>query len=145
MSTSADRIVVGAIAGAFGVKGEIRLKSFCATPESIANYKPLFSEDGREFKLKLGRQVKGGFAARIEGVRYKDQADALRGVKLLGIDSVYQPKARRETAWQRLATDLDPAILEKNTSEVTLAEIPNHAAAILKGQIRGRVVVDVRR
>jgi len=69
----------------------------------------------------------------------------LRGVKLLGIDSVYQPIERRETAWQRLAKDLDPATLETNTSEVALAEVPNQAAAILKGHIRGRMVVDVRR
>ena len=69
----------------------------------------------------------------------------LRGVKLLGIDSVYQPRARRETAWQRLATDLAPTMLDANTSEVTLAETIEQAAAILKGQIRGRVIVDVKR
>jgi acrylyl-CoA reductase (NADPH) len=69
----------------------------------------------------------------------------LRGVKLFGIDSVYQPKARRETAWQRLAKDLDLAMLETNTSEVRLEETADHAAAILKGQIRGRLVVNVRR
>ncbi|MGI9492990.1 MAG: MDR family oxidoreductase [Geminicoccaceae bacterium] len=69
----------------------------------------------------------------------------LRGVKLLGIDSVYQPTARREMAWQRLATDLDPAILETNTSEVSLEDAADHAASILRGQIRGRVVVNVRR
>lgn len=69
----------------------------------------------------------------------------LRGVKLLGIDSVYQPKARREVAYQRLAKDLDLALLEANTAEVALSEAVDHAAAILKGQIRGRVVVDVRR
>lgn len=69
----------------------------------------------------------------------------LRGVKLLGIDSVYQPLARRELAWQRLANDLDLAMLETNTTDVALAEVPDHAAAILKGQIRGRVAVNVRR
>ncbi len=69
----------------------------------------------------------------------------LRGVKLLGIDSVYQPKARREIAWQRLAGDLDLSMLEANTREVPLADAADQAALILKGQIRGRVVVDVRR
>lgn len=69
----------------------------------------------------------------------------LRGVKLLGIDSVYQPKARREVAWDRLARDLDLASLETNTAEIGLAQAIDHAASILKGQIRGRVVVDVRR
>lgn len=77
-----ERIVVGAITGAFGVKGEVRLKSFCANPEDIANYSPLFTEEGVEYTVKITRPVKGGFAARLSGIRYKDQADDLRGKKL---------------------------------------------------------------
>ncbi len=69
----------------------------------------------------------------------------LRGVKLLGIDSVYQPKARRVQAWDRLAKDLDRDALESAIAEVGLAEVPDRAAAILRGQVRGRLVVDVRR
>ena len=42
-----DRIVVGVLAGAFGVRGEVRLKSFCAEPEAIAGYAPLVAADGR--------------------------------------------------------------------------------------------------
>ena len=41
-----DRVCVGAIAGAFGVRGDVRLKSFCSDPETIADYAPLESEDG---------------------------------------------------------------------------------------------------
>jgi 16S rRNA processing protein RimM len=41
-----DRVCVGAIAGSFGVKGEVRLKSFCAEPDAISTYGPLTSEDG---------------------------------------------------------------------------------------------------
>lgn len=78
-----DLICVGAIMGAFGVKGEVRLKSFCADPQAIADYGPLTSKDGtKTFDLKITRPVKGGFAARIKDVRYKDQADALRGETL---------------------------------------------------------------
>jgi len=78
-----DRICVGAIAGAFGVAGEVRLKSFCAQPEGIASYGLLFSEDGtRSFDVTLTRPVAGGLGARIAGVSTKDQADALRGVSL---------------------------------------------------------------
>jgi len=81
--SSPDRVCVGAITGSFGVKGEVRLKSFCAEPEAVGDYGPLWSEDGKNtYKLKVTRPVKAGFAARIEGVRYKDQADALRGVRL---------------------------------------------------------------
>lgn len=79
----ADRICVGAIAGAFGVKGEVRLKSFCAQPEAIADYAPLWTEDGRRsFGLRITRQVAGGLAARLTGVASKEEADALRGVTL---------------------------------------------------------------
>jgi 16S rRNA processing protein RimM len=79
---SKDKIVVGAIAGSFGVKGEVRLKSFCATPEDIALYSPLMGDNGVEYTVKITRSVKNGFAARLSGVRFKDEADALRGVKL---------------------------------------------------------------
>ncbi|PRY23701.1 16S rRNA processing protein RimM [Aliiruegeria haliotis] len=79
-----DRVVVGAIAGSFGVKGEVRLKSFCAMPEDIASYGTLYSEDGaRSFTVTLTRPVKNGFAARLTDVATKEQADALKGVRLM--------------------------------------------------------------
>ncbi len=78
-----DRICVGAIAGAYGVKGELRIKSFCATPEDIENYTLLWSEDGsRQFALAILRPIKNGFSARIADVATKEEADALRGVNL---------------------------------------------------------------
>lgn len=80
---SEDRICVGAIAGAYGVKGELRVKSFCAEPDAIGDYSPLWSEDGsRQFALTLDRPIKNGFAARIDGVHTKENADALRGTRL---------------------------------------------------------------
>ncbi len=78
-----DLICVGAIAGAFGVKGEARLKSFCAEPADIARYSPLSTEDGaRTFTVRITRPVKGGFAVRLGGVSTREQAEALRGVRL---------------------------------------------------------------
>ena len=78
-----DLICVGAIAGAFGIKGEVRLKSFTAEPDAIADYSPLCTEDGeRAFTIKLDRPVKGGFAARLSGITTKEQADALQGTRL---------------------------------------------------------------
>lgn len=78
-----DRICVGVIAGAFGVQGEVRLKSFCAEPTAIADYGPLYTEDGaRSFKLRLTRPLSGGLGARLSGVATKEDADALRGVNL---------------------------------------------------------------
>ena len=67
----------------------------------------------------------------------------LRGVTLAGIDSVMAPLARRQEAWERLARDLDPATLEAITTEVALAEAPARAAALMAGQLRGRVVVKI--
>lgn len=80
---SDEKICVGAIAGAYGVRGELRIKSFCATAEDIETYAPLTSEDGqRHFHLALVRPIKGGFVARIAEVTTKEEADALKGVQL---------------------------------------------------------------
>jgi acrylyl-CoA reductase (NADPH) len=69
----------------------------------------------------------------------------LRGVNLLGIDSVYHPAPPRRAAWQRLGRDLDLAKLEAMVVEAGLDDLPRLAEAILDGRIRGRVVVDPRR
>ena len=68
----------------------------------------------------------------------------LRGVNLLGIDSVYQPAAPRRAAWRRLARDLDLAKLEAMIVDAGLEDLPRLADEILQGRIRGRVVVDPR-
>jgi len=75
-------ICVGAVMGAFGVRGEVRLKSFCADPAAIEDYSPLTTESGQSYDLKLVRSVKSGFGARLSGVDSKEAADALRGTRL---------------------------------------------------------------
>ncbi|UUV06606.1 ribosome maturation factor RimM [Ruegeria sp. YS9] len=78
-----DLICVGSIAGAYGVRGEVRLKSFCAVPEDIETYSPLTDEAGKErYPVVLTRTIKNGFAARLGGVETKEQADALNGLRL---------------------------------------------------------------
>jgi 16S rRNA processing protein RimM len=78
-----DLICIGSIAGSYGVRGEVRLKSFCAEPSDIASYGALSTEDGnRSFTIKLTRPVTGGYGARLSGVATKEQADALRGTQL---------------------------------------------------------------
>ena len=73
----------GPLPGAYGVSGEVRLKSFCAEPEAIADYGPLYTEDGSQsFTIKLTRPVAGGLGARVSGIATKEQADALKGVSL---------------------------------------------------------------
>lgn len=69
----------------------------------------------------------------------------LRGVTLAGVDSVYCPRPDRLEAWQRLARDLDPAVLESLTTEIGLGEAVAVATELMAGQVRGRVVVDVNR
>jgi acrylyl-CoA reductase (NADPH) len=68
----------------------------------------------------------------------------LRGVNLLGMDSVMCPKPRREAAWARIVRDLPMEKLDAMTSVVPLGDLPDLADKILKGATRGRVVVDVR-
>lgn len=65
----------------------------------------------------------------------------LRGVSLLGIDSVMAPRERRLEAWQRLASDLDPKVIETIAMTVPFDEVIENARRILDGSIRGRVVV----
>ena len=67
----------------------------------------------------------------------------LRGVNLLGIDSVMQPYENRVRAWGRVASDLPMDKLEAMIPPATLEDLPALGADILKGQVKGRVVVDV--
>jgi acrylyl-CoA reductase (NADPH) len=69
----------------------------------------------------------------------------LRGITVYGIDSVMLTKAPREEAWRRLGSDLPLDKLDSTVSEVALGDLPALAPKILKGEIRGRVVVDVSR
>jgi 16S rRNA processing protein RimM len=87
LADNPEMICVGAIAGAFGVRGETRLKSFTADPRAIADYAPLLSDRG-SFEIVITREIKGGFAARLSSVTTKEEADALKGVQL------YAPRDR---------------------------------------------------
>ena len=67
----------------------------------------------------------------------------LRGVNLLGIDSVVQPLDNRKRAWERIAQDLPLKKLESMVTLATLSDLPDLGKEILKGRIKGRVVIDV--
>ncbi|MFI1464284.1 acrylyl-CoA reductase (NADPH) [Nocardia carnea] len=69
----------------------------------------------------------------------------LRGVSLLGVDSVMAPLQKRLDAWGRLARDLDPAVLDSIAREVPLGEAIEAAGGFIAGTVRGRIVVDVNR
>lgn len=69
----------------------------------------------------------------------------LRGIRLIGIDSVYCPMEQRIKAWQQLAEELDVLLLERMTQEIALSAVIEMAKTQLAGQVRGRLVVDVHR
>ena len=69
----------------------------------------------------------------------------LRGVSLLGIDSVMAPKEPRMAAWARLSRDLDASALDAIAQEIALGEAIDAAGRLMEGKVRGRIVVDVNR
>ena len=80
---SDDQVTVGSIGGAFGVNGEVRLKSFCAEPEAIVDYVPLYTTTGIAInQIILTGRTKAGFTAKLDAVLTKEQADELKGVEI---------------------------------------------------------------
>jgi len=80
---SDEKIIVGAVSGSFGVHGDVRLKSFCANPEAIADYTPLTRADGQQIAtIVIKGQTKGSLIARIDGITTKEEADGLRGMEI---------------------------------------------------------------
>ena len=83
------RVVVGAVAGAFGVRGAVRVKSFCAKPAAIAAYGPLHDDTGRTYTLSVVKPLAGGCVARLSGIDTRQAAEALRGQRLWGLRSAF--------------------------------------------------------
>ncbi len=93
------KICVGAIAGAFGVKGEVRLKSFCAQAEDLAKYSPLVDDKGATYTLKSVRPIKGGFAGRIAEIPTREDAEALRSTRLYALRAQF-PELEEDEYYQ---------------------------------------------
>ena len=88
ISVAAKRVCVGIVAGAHGVQGAVRIKSFTGTPQDVARYGPLEDESGqRHFTPRFIGTAKGVVIAHLAGVADRDQAEALRGLHL------YLPRA----------------------------------------------------
>lgn len=80
---SANLLLVGRVAGAFGVKGEVRITAFTADPMALVGYRDLRREDGATgLTLTGGRPTKGGIIVRAKEVETREQAEALRGLRL---------------------------------------------------------------
>ena len=81
---AADRMIaVGRVAGAFGVRGEVRIAAFTEEPLALARFRELKRQDGSPgLTILSAREAKGGLICRCPGVETKEQADALRGLRL---------------------------------------------------------------
>jgi 16S rRNA processing protein RimM len=82
------KICVGVVVGAQGIKGAVRIKSFTETPEAIGSYGPVTDEQGvRRFEVKVVGQARGVVTAQLSGVKDRNAAEALKGLRL------YVPRA----------------------------------------------------
>lgn len=88
MAGGEQRVCLGQIGAAHGVRGEVRLRSFTAEPEAITRYGPLLTEDGRVVEIEAMRPAKDHFVARLAGVGDRDAAERLVNVRL------YVPRER---------------------------------------------------
>lgn len=83
MAPPQSRVCVGAIMGAHGVRGEVRIKCFTEQPKDVGAFGPVETEDGqRRFTVKVTRSVKEGVAAALSGITDRDAAEALKGLRL---------------------------------------------------------------
>ncbi|KKJ76976.1 ribosome maturation factor RimM [Kiloniella litopenaei] len=81
-SNHEDRICVGVIAGAHGVRGGVKVKSYTEIPEDVAAFGPVTDDAGNRLKITVTGQAKGTVLTRIEGVKDRDRAQEMRGTKL---------------------------------------------------------------
>jgi 16S rRNA processing protein RimM len=77
-----ERVCLGQIGAAHGVRGEVRLHSFTADPAAIVSYGPLETEDGRIVEIEAMRPAKDHFVARFSGIADRDAAERLKNIKL---------------------------------------------------------------
>ena len=93
-----DKLIqVGRVAGAFGVKGEVRVSTFTENPLAVLNYRTLLSEDGQPaLTLLSGRSFNGGVIARAKEIETKEQADRMRGLKLFVARAALPPPEEDE-------------------------------------------------
>ena len=116
---SEDFICVGAITGARGLKGEVRIKSFTNVPTEISSYGDVFEENGRtKYQLRITGQVKGQLLARLNGVENRDAAESLKGTRL------YIPKS---------------ALPETDEDEFYFADLVGLRADLVDGGYLGKI------
>ena len=140
---SDEKIVVGALSGSFGVNGDVRLKSFCADPEALADYTPLTRADGVVITtIVIKGQTKGSLIARVDGITTKEDADGLRGMELFALrdqlpslpdDEYYHSDLIGLTAFDTGGTELGRVKAVQTNGAVDLLEVisPSHKDTVL--------------
>ena len=93
--TKEEKVCLGVIVGARGIKGDVKVKAFTDQPEDIAAYGPVETDDGERFTLTVTGQAKGVVVVRIEGVTNRNGAEALKGQQLY-VDRNTLPKTEDE-------------------------------------------------
>lgn len=143
----------GDVLKALGARNIIARDAFLTEPDKVlesARWAGAVDSVGGKVLGKLLRQVKYGGAVAAIGNAGGIALDTnvlpfiLRGVSLLGVDSVMQPYAQRVSAWSRIAKEFDLAAYSDMVAEVGLEQLPPAAERILAGQVRGRILVDPR-
>ena len=132
-----DLVSVGAITGAHGVKGEVKLRSFTQVPDAIASYSPLETRAGSRIEIVKLRTQTNGFIAVLKGVTDRDQAEALKGTELL----VPRQRLPRPEAAEVYLDDLvGLAVWRKDGSKLgEVVAAPNYGAGdLLDVKVEGR-------
>ena len=124
-------VLVAAIAGAFGVRGEVRIKSFTQDPAACLDYAPFVDEQGQEIlHVQSSRAIKGGLAVRAQEVQTREQALALKGTRLYAPRSAFAALEEEDDYYQ---SDLLGLRVENETGEAlgTIKAVQNYGAGDL--------------
>ncbi len=124
-----NRVLVGVIVGAHGIKGEVKLKSFTADPASIGRYGPLQTLSGQQFEISKLKPAKDGFLATLKNVVDRNQSELLRGLELY----VAREKLPKLKDSETYAHDLmgSVVLLEDGSLLGKLIAMPNYGAGDL--------------
>ena len=136
-SDGKEKVLVGLITGAHGIKGEVKVRSFTADPEAIAHYSPLETAAGNRITVVKLRAQKDGFIASLKGVSDRNAAEALRGTEL------FVPRARLPEAagGEVYIHDLigSPVMLKDGAKLGEIVGIENYGAGdLMEVRIEGR-------
>ena len=129
MATPRDKVLVGVIVGAHGIKGEVKLKSFTSEPLSIGRYGPLQSASGQQFEIIKLKAATVDFIASLKSVNDRNEAETLKGIELF-VARDKLPKLNTHETYAHDLMGLD-VVLENGNKLGKLVGMPNYGAGDL--------------